>query len=270
MEAGLEFSYLSRYFIRALARQEMMMALIHRRRNLIPTSVWLDQERRPFVDRFMGITVTLMPLLEELCALAEDLRKLAANDCSLMLEGSVSSQSGHVDCATRSTLSLTLPESNGYLDRAATLRDRIESWHPMGTQTALDRSHQKFAHQGNAYRSAALLYLHRLFHPAGCSVEADQVAFDMASEIVRYLQAPPEEIRTSLWPAFMAAAELETREDRRTVLHGFEAIYDSRNTTTTLRTKAFIVGRVWKARDVGRNWDWMALVDRYPHECIPL
>ncbi|EXJ92112.1 hypothetical protein A1O3_00662 [Capronia epimyces CBS 606.96] len=265
MNAGLEFSHLSKYFIRGLARQEMITALVHRRRNLIQTGVWLDEECRTSADRFMGLTVTLMPLLEELCALAEDLRACAADGRPFLSRGIGSGESEDVGIT-----SLAFTPSNSHLDRAANLRARIESWRPVANRATSVRSQQKFLYQACAHRCAALLYLHRLFRPAGCSVEADQVALGIACEILPYLQALPEEIRTSLWPAFMAAAELDAREDRTAILRVFDNMYGSRKTTTTLRTKAFVVEMIWKARDTGQNWGWMALVDRHPYECLPI
>lgn len=77
MSLGHELSPLARYFTRALARQDMILSLVQLRRPLIPTSAWLDNEAQTSADRLMGYTATLMPLLEELCALAEDMKTVA-------------------------------------------------------------------------------------------------------------------------------------------------------------------------------------------------
>ncbi|KAK7733030.1 hypothetical protein SLS53_008359 [Cytospora paraplurivora] len=76
VSTGREVSSLARYFIRGLARQDMVISLVQMRRMAIPSSVWLDGEAKTSADRLMGYTSTLMPLLEELCALAEDVRHL--------------------------------------------------------------------------------------------------------------------------------------------------------------------------------------------------
>lgn len=76
VSTGREVSSLARYFIRGLARQDMVISLVQMRRMAIPSSVWLDEEVKTSADRLMGYTSTLMPLLEELCALAEDVRHL--------------------------------------------------------------------------------------------------------------------------------------------------------------------------------------------------
>lgn len=73
---GRELSSLARYFIRALARQGMVLSLVHLHRPLISTAVWLDEEAKTLADRLMGYTATFMPLLEELCHLAEGMRGL--------------------------------------------------------------------------------------------------------------------------------------------------------------------------------------------------
>lgn len=78
LSTGREISSLARYFIRALARQDMIISLVCCQRPRIPTSVWLDETAVTTADRLMGYTATLMPLLEELCALAEDVKMLLA------------------------------------------------------------------------------------------------------------------------------------------------------------------------------------------------
>lgn len=79
VSSGREVSSLARYFIRALARQDLIISMVQLRRLTIPTSVWLDEEAQTSADRLMGYTSTFMPLLEELCALAEDVRNLLDN-----------------------------------------------------------------------------------------------------------------------------------------------------------------------------------------------
>lgn len=76
LSLGRELSSLARYFTRALARQDMILSLVHLHRPLIPTTVWLDEKAQKSADRLMGYTATFMPLLEELAALAEDMRSL--------------------------------------------------------------------------------------------------------------------------------------------------------------------------------------------------
>lgn len=82
ISTGREISSLARYFIRALARQDMIISLIHLHRPMIPTSVWMDETAQTSVDRLMGYTATLMPLLEELCSLAEDIKTLLRSEAS--------------------------------------------------------------------------------------------------------------------------------------------------------------------------------------------
>lgn len=79
VSSGREVSSLARYFIRALARQDVIISMVQLRRPMIPTSVWLDEEAQTSADRLMGYTSTFMPLLEDLCALAEDVRILVGD-----------------------------------------------------------------------------------------------------------------------------------------------------------------------------------------------
>ena len=146
----------------------------------------------------------------------------------------------------------------------------IEAWHPNSISGVSFGSSRKFLAQAYAYRSAALLYLYRLFHPPQTSPEADQVALAMAHDVLLYTCGPREELRMLLWPVFIAACETLGEEDRLTVLDVFDAICEYRKTATALRTKRFCIDRVWKARDSGMEWDWMRLVESYPGECLPI
>ncbi|ROV90087.1 hypothetical protein VMCG_09754 [Cytospora schulzeri] len=96
VSSGREVSSLARYFIRALARQDVIISMVQLRRLTIPTSVWLDEEARRSADRLMGYTSTLMPLLEELCALAEDVRNLLEDAHHQQHRGQQQQQSQHV------------------------------------------------------------------------------------------------------------------------------------------------------------------------------
>jgi hypothetical protein len=139
--AGREVSSLARYFIRALARLDIVVSLIYQRRPLISTSVWLDEGCQSSADRLMGYTATLMPLLLELSALAEDTRRQAQSQYK--------------------TDAKCLPQDE-IIQRADDVRPKIEAWNPTSIQGVSFRSPQKFLAQAYAYRSAALLYLSSL------------------------------------------------------------------------------------------------------------
>jgi hypothetical protein len=256
LSKSLEMTAVAKYFIRALARQDMMLSLTHCRRPMISTAIWLDEECRNSADRFMGYTATLMPLLEELSALAED----------------VLGATSPVDVGeARGTDAISLSRIYNLSHRAADLRARIDSWRwPNSLLERSFRSSRKLLLQAYAYRSAALLYLHRLFHPPDSSAGADQVALGIAHDILVYTNGPPEEVRMLLWPVFVAACDLANEDDRSTALQVFDSIYKSRKTATSLRTKEFCVNRVWAARDTGMDWNWMTLVRQYPGECVPI
>lgn len=234
----------------------MVLSLVGMRRPFIPTAAWLDQDSRNLVDRLMGYTATLMPLLEEVCALAEDIRcgNLGMNPGAY---GDLSEENP--------VLSAQI-----YLERARDLSARITAWRPVPNRAVSSQISRSCLAQAYACRSAALLYLYRLLNPPGSSPDADRVALGMACEVLAHLSAPPEELKASLWPAFMAACELETADDRAVAIEVFDGIYRSRKTATCLHTKRFCIERVWKTRDAGGDWNWMNLVQRYPGECIPI
>ena len=229
----------------------MIVSLTHQRRPLISASVWLNEECQHSADRLMGYTATLMPLLAELCALAEDARG--------------TTQSHYiVDAEPLSPLQDSLSQ------RAGDLQAKIEAWHSNSTPGVSFRSSWKILAQAYAYRSATLLYIFRLFHPPQSSQAGDRMAIGMAHDVLVYTSGPREELRMLLWPVFIAACEAVDEDDWSTVLEVFDSICMYRKTATALRTKNFCVDRVWKVRDSGMAWDWMKLVELYPGECLPI
>ncbi|KAK4938225.1 hypothetical protein LTR10_021298 [Elasticomyces elasticus] len=257
--SGMVLSSLAKYFIRTLARQDMMISLSQLRRNAIRTETWLDDTAKNNADRFMGYTATLMPLLEELCALAEDVHHNL---------GITRRKRYELVDATLSPLSLTTISMIS--QKAMNLQFRLRSWRPIFSQNISARTSRRLLAQAYATRAAASLMLHRLVNPAGSSEESDREAFEMACEIMAHLNGQPEDLRLSTFPALIATCELESEEDRAVAIEIFENIYKTRKTGTSLQTRDFVVHRVWKAKDAGEDWDWMILSRKYPGECVPI
>lgn len=208
----------------------------------------------------MGFTPTLMPLLQELCALAEDIHQNTGTSRAIANDV-VEWPLPVTDISTVSTQALLV----------ADLRSRLQLWRPKLAQGVSARTSRRLLAQAFATRAAALLMLHRLVNPAGSATEAaDNEAFQMACEVMVHLNGEPEDLRLSTWATFVASCELQSREDRDVAIGIFDAIYSSRRTGTALQTKKFVIERVWKARDGGENWNWMALSRRYPRECVPI
>lgn len=226
----------------------MVMSISHLRRNAIRTEIWLESETHT-PDRFMGCTTTLMPLLEELCGLAEDIKR---NEQSVD-HGPVSPD-----------------DSPSIMDRVIDIRSRIESWRWTYLMGVSATSAERLLAHADAYRAAALLMLFRLLHPAGSSLESDQTALSMAEEVMTHLRRAPEELGLSTWPALIASCELQSDLDRALAVHVFNSIYSVRKTGTSLQTLKFVTDRVWRARDEGRDWNWMTLSQQYPGECVPM
>lgn len=309
VSSGLEISPLARYFIRALARQDAIISLVNRQRFSIPTSVWLDEQARTKADRLMGYTATFMPLLEELCALAEDMRdasqdqdqhRIGDNDLCKAQEGSNilpyqhqtvlfsaadTDDHGFCDMAIAGQGPWPTPVSGPlvqfalHVHRAQNLRRRIELWKPNLPHGLSFRQSRRFLLQANCYRSGALLYLFRLFHPSSTSSDnaspdsqsADGEATAMAHELlVSFATSPGDEAKMLLWPVFFAACEMLAEEDRQMVLSIFDTIFLQRKTATVQRTKSFVLNRVWPARDEGQDWCWWRLAQQFPGECLPI
>lgn len=198
ISTGREVSSLARYFIRALARQDMIISLVYAHRPMIPTMVWLDEEAKTSADRLMGYTTTLMPLLEELCILAADLRGTmhisgccqpehngvmnaslhspeltsqsqmyhgheVSNDVAGVFHGAIMNPA--TACPPAAATNDWLTEFDVYKHRAEYLRKRIEHWRPCLPHGLSFRESRRFLIQATCYRAGALLYLFRLLSP---------------------------------------------------------------------------------------------------------
>lgn len=313
---GGEISFVSRYLLRALARQDLVVSLVHLRRPRVPTCIWLETNDCAKADRLLGYTATLMPLLEELCILAEDMREQilqpshsSATDQAVHenTAASISPSSQDTSYATatspRSSDSVCSdvkrpsaitpffnpsPESTSIQLRAASLYQRLTAWSPPITDNTPFLTTRKFRVQAASYRSAALLYLHRLQHPPSSSIrnddasqpaasetgteaEADAAALHGAHDVLLYASgAPAAETKLLLWPVFLAACEMRGEEDRRAVGEVLASIAAHRRTVTVERTRRFVEERVWRARDAGEDWNWMVLAQKWPGECLPI
>lgn len=236
-----------------------MVSLSQCSRNAIPTRIWLDEYAQKNADKFMGYTTTLMPMLEELCALAADLNQKADT------ERAIANEQEHVELASQSVANIS-PVSQ-YTHE---LRVKIQIWRPSIDYGVSACTSRRLLAHAYATKTAALLMLHRLFQPAGSSVDADKEAFQMACEVLVHLNGEPDDLRLSTWPAFIASCEMQSQEDRGIVIEIFNAIYSTRKTGTAIQTRDFVVNRVWQARDSGGDWNWMVLSKRYPGECVPI
>ncbi|KZL84556.1 c6 zinc finger domain protein [Colletotrichum incanum] len=272
VSTGGDVSSVARYYLRALARQDLVVSLVQLQRQRVPSYVWLENESsKP--DRLLGYTVTLMPLLEELCALAEEVRGqiLQPGHSVALLDGSTHTSSPKDTPSPPMGIHSWL--DTGYSDlslRADSLRMRLESWKPTICDSLSFRSARKFRAQAACYRAGALLYLHRLFQLPCSTLEANNEALSKAHDVMLYTSGPPSESKMLLWPVFMAACEMLNADDRDAALDVFDAIGSHRKTVTVERTRKFVQERVWKARDEGRNWNWMVLAQDFPGECLPI
>lgn len=240
----------------------MMVALTYSRLALIPNDVWLDEESRRCPDRFMGYITTLMPMLIDVCAIAESIR---------VNPQMVTRATSHPTYDSGSDdLEENFEVENERMRKFTDLRTKIHEWHPTSSQTASFKASKSLMLHAYAYKAAALLYLHRLKDPAGSSEEADRIALSMAHEILMHLSSISEQMKTALWPLFLAGCELKIDEDRDSALKLYDILFLLRRTVSITRTRDFCINRVWSARDSGNDWNWMVLVHLYPGECLPI
>ncbi|KAH8690125.1 fungal-specific transcription factor domain-containing protein [Talaromyces proteolyticus] len=256
IRSGKELTESAKYFARGVARQDLLISLSRMRRTRINSSIWLDEYSMNHADRFMGFTTSLAPILSELCALAEDVHFLMDRypSASYMCDGA----HDLLTCNTDLT------------EREASIRAKLVAWRPFRDCSMSMQTSRKFLLHAYAWRAAALLYLFRLFSRPGRSINADQVALSMAYEVMVHISGPPEDMKLSLWPLFIAACELDRPEDRETAIQLFNGICDARPIVTARRTQSFCVDQIWPARDRGEVWDWMYLVRRGSNVFVPL
>ncbi|KAH6693411.1 hypothetical protein F5X68DRAFT_258375 [Plectosphaerella plurivora] len=169
LSTGGEISFVGRYLLRALARQDLVVSLAQMRRPCIPTYTWLDMTESHKADRLLGYTMTLMPLLEELCTMAEEVRSQVLRRPSV--EFTVSESVGQAVDAMSPDFDAWLnatpspPTPSDFHIRAESLRHRLSNWRPTINDALPFRSSRKFRAQAASYRAGALLYLHRLQNP---------------------------------------------------------------------------------------------------------
>ncbi|KAH7412903.1 fungal-specific transcription factor domain-containing protein [Cadophora sp. MPI-SDFR-AT-0126] len=269
-ENGLSFSSVAKYFIRALARQDMMVSLTYARHPLIPHSVWLSEDSYRHADRFMGFTGTLMPILADLGALAEEMR--GGTPTPFSASDGANRNGSHVgdEVWSEEAIMITTNPTLAIYQKVLDIRQRLHQWRPVAAQNVPFQASRNLLFHAHAHRAAALLYLHRLLEPPGSSEAADQVALGMAHEVMMHLSAMKDQLKTSLWPVLIAGTELTEEGDRGVVLGMFDEIVRQRKTVTARRTRDFCVQRVWAARDAGLVWNWMDLVEIFPGECLPI
>jgi hypothetical protein len=101
-------------------------------------------------------------------------------------------------------------------------------------------------------------------------VDADQTALALAYEVMVHTTTSEDDMKMSLWPVFLASCEVSGEADRMNAAEMLGAICRSRKTVTSAQTRAFVVNRVWAARDAGLDWNWMTLSMDYPEELLPI
>ncbi|KAH8172486.1 cytochrome domain of cellobiose dehydrogenase domain-containing protein [Sarocladium implicatum] len=309
LSLGGNVSFVSRYLLRGLARQDLIVSMVNLRRFRVPTHVWLNYDEVAKPDRLLGYTATLMPIMEDLCALAEELRHLIL-------------PSHHDENSPELTIEPV--DYENLVQRAESLRQRLRSWEPPTMNSTSFRSGRKFQAQAASYRAGGLLYLRQLmqhslernevpsvyglpngpaqldFQPSSdttdftaelaqfqltpftdmnfdfdkqskTDTDPDPEALQRAHEILFYAAGlPAADVKLLLWPVFLAACQMKEEGDRAAVLDIFASILDRRKTVTVLKTRAFVKDVVWRARDEGKPWNWMTLAQEHPGECLPI
>lgn len=281
----------AKYFTRGIARQDLLISLARMQRPRIDPMLWLDEHSMTRADRLFGLTTTLTPVLAQLAGLAEDVQAALDDAVSRGLlaplgeycpredgpaDGDAASASASAsasyptfpDYSVGSHYMLTQRED--LAEREASVRAQLLAWRPVNDTSLSLRASRKFLLHASAWRSAALLYLFRLFNRAGSAPAADNAAQGMAYEVMMHVSGQPEDTKLSLWPLFVAACEMDRPEDRDTATQLFDSVCHTRPLLTAIRTRALCTDHIWPARDRGDIWDWMYLARQSSYVYIPL
>lgn len=249
---------MAKYFARGVARQDLLISLSRMKRTKIDPSIWLDEYSMSHADRLMGLTTTLTPTLSKLATVAEDVQSImdsysiTDSECTFVESNEVPTRRKDLE------------------ERATSIRAQLVAWRPVRDCSMSMQMSRRFLLHAYAWRAAALLYLFRLFNRPGGSTDGDEEALSMAHEVIVHISGPPQDIKLSLWPLFIAACELDKPGDRDHATQLFDDIYQARPTVMARRTKSFCVDQIWPARDTGRNWDWMYLSRLGSNAPVPL
>ena len=218
--------------------------------------------------------MSLMPLLEELCGLAEDIKKKQQllQDTQSHRELCDNPLLHHNDNKHGLILASTVSALQGCDERVRDLQHKLTMWRPSinnGVSSFLEK--RKYLLQAQAFRSAALLYLHRLCYPTGLSSEADGMALNMAYDILLSCHEDDADVRMILWPLFVSGCEVRSDSDRQLVLKLLDRNHRARGTYTPLKATRFLVECLWPAVDSGNmHCNWMELVEDFPGDFAPL
>lgn len=169
---GKKLNRMAKYFVRGLARQDLLISLSRMQRMKIDPHIWLNEYSMSHADRLMGFTTTLAPILSKLSSLAEDVR-LTVDTCSITDRKYDLEESTPDDVAIR---------YNDLFEREAMTRAQLMAWRPFQDLSMSIQASRKSILHAYAWRAAALLYLFRLFNRPGSSTKADTEALSMAYE----------------------------------------------------------------------------------------
>lgn len=199
---------------------------------------------QPIIDRYMGLSLSLLPLLYDVCKLSNELK--TADEFELPV----------------------------LLDVLEDVRRSVESWQPIAPDnfiddfTAMEVSHM--CTQSRAYQTAALLYIHRLKSPFN---SGDDLGGFMSRSILSDLELARRTTgrapRYVTMPFILAAIEAKTVEDMEKAIEWTDLYVDNTSPRTRANVKAFL-SALWCIRDSSTGFGWLDLVEHVPSLTISI
>ncbi|KAK2027057.1 hypothetical protein LX32DRAFT_455782 [Colletotrichum zoysiae] len=150
----------------------------------------------------------------------------------------------------------------------ARLEETIEAWQPVIPPDFTKRfTTSEVIHmlaQSRIYKTAAMLFIHRLRHRFG---DRDETASAMAKSIISDLKmtltVSKDMQRCVSFPYMLAAIEARDAAERETALEALSSVADSFNALYKTNVRIFLVA-LWDMKDANPGMSWLDMVPNLP------
>ncbi|KFY25971.1 hypothetical protein V493_04337 [Pseudogymnoascus sp. VKM F-4281 (FW-2241)] len=198
--AVMSSSYEGRWLLRNFAYHDILMSITLDREPLIPGKYWIPEPRTP-IDSYFGLASDPMAMLSKISSLNGEMRRsMSASGPGI----SHTPDSGSPDSSTRETFDFSA--------LARSIETELREW------KCAESTDVCLVSLGEAYRSAALIYLYRVIRRniPGTRTQVDKKIANQASAVVQHVGNMPMGCLpecTSLFPLFMAGGETTSRPE---------------------------------------------------------
>jgi transcriptional activator protein UGA3 len=219
----LSRTYEGRWLLRNFAYHDVLMSVTLSREPIIPGRYWIRPSNME-IDSYVGLACEPLALISETSSLNSDMAWKHDPRLTSTIDGDVTSTSPPNDDRVK----IPLPPSEDFLSRAHAIESELRTW----TCPASDDF--PLISLAEAYRSAALIHLHRIMRHRipGTATEAERKIRTQVASVIRHIGQMPLNCLpecTSLFPLFMAGGEATTKADMQFVRERLQHIITHRH-----------------------------------------